>query len=42
MERKEKMRQRFTYEVDFDDFKMPFSKNVERKALELSQISEQH
>lgn len=41
MEKKEKRRQRFTYEVDFDDFKMPFKKNVEKKALELSQIFEQ-
>lgn len=42
MEKKEKRRQRFTYEVDFDDFKMPFNKNVEKKALELSQIIKQN
>ncbi|KAK3542632.1 hypothetical protein QTP86_031326 [Hemibagrus guttatus] len=41
LEKKEKRRQRFTYEVDFDDFRMPFTKNVEKKALELSRVSEQ-
>ncbi|XP_053469679.1 ankyrin repeat and EF-hand domain-containing protein 1a isoform X2 [Ictalurus furcatus] len=40
MEKKEKRRQRFTHEVDFDDLEMPFNKNIEKNALELSQIFE--
>ncbi|XP_072552090.1 ankyrin repeat and EF-hand domain containing 1a [Salminus brasiliensis] len=40
MEKKEKRRQRFTYEVDFDDFKMPFNKNLRKKTLELAQTFE--
>ncbi|XP_069464410.1 ankyrin repeat and EF-hand domain-containing protein 1 [Ambystoma mexicanum] len=30
------LRERFTYEVDFDDFKMPFKKNLMEKALALT------
>ncbi|KAF7690083.1 hypothetical protein HF521_011887 [Silurus meridionalis] len=41
MEKKEKRRQHFTY-GDFDDFWMPFGKNVEKKALEQSRILEQN
>ncbi|XP_060721049.1 ankyrin repeat and EF-hand domain-containing protein 1a [Tachysurus vachellii] len=41
LEKKEKRRQRFTYEVDFDDFRMPFTKNVEKKVLALSRVFEQ-
>ncbi|XP_051500684.1 ankyrin repeat and EF-hand domain-containing protein 1-like isoform X2 [Myxocyprinus asiaticus] len=34
-ERKVSRRQRFTYEVDFDDFRMPFNKNIQKKSVEL-------
>ncbi|XP_056125405.1 ankyrin repeat and EF-hand domain-containing protein 1a isoform X2 [Rhinichthys klamathensis goyatoka] len=34
MERKERRRQRFSFEVDFDDFKMPFNKNIQKKSVE--------
>ncbi|XP_051510329.1 ankyrin repeat and EF-hand domain-containing protein 1-like [Myxocyprinus asiaticus] len=33
--RKASRRQRFTYEVEFDDFKMPFNKTIQKKSLEL-------
>ncbi|XP_018422055.1 PREDICTED: ankyrin repeat and EF-hand domain-containing protein 1 [Nanorana parkeri] len=33
--KREHLRQRFTYEVDFEDFKMPFSKNLAEKTLAL-------
>ncbi|XP_016354773.1 ankyrin repeat and EF-hand domain-containing protein 1 [Sinocyclocheilus anshuiensis] len=34
MDRKERRRQRFSFEVDFDDFKMPFNKNIQKKSVE--------
>lgn len=34
MEKKAMRRKRFTYEVDFDDFKMPFNKNIQKKSVE--------
>jgi len=34
MERKARRRQRFSFEVDFDDFKMPFNKNIQKKSVE--------
>ncbi|XP_069090229.1 ankyrin repeat and EF-hand domain-containing protein 1 isoform X2 [Pleurodeles waltl] len=33
--KREQRRERFTYEVDFEDFKMPFRKNLMEKALAL-------
>ncbi|XP_076873613.1 ankyrin repeat and EF-hand domain-containing protein 1 isoform X2 [Brachyhypopomus gauderio] len=40
MEQKQKRRQRLSYEVDFDDLRMPFNRNIQKKILELSQSSE--
>ncbi|XP_062857313.1 ankyrin repeat and EF-hand domain-containing protein 1a [Trichomycterus rosablanca] len=37
MEMKEKRRHRFTYEVDFENFKMPFNKNIQRKITDLTE-----
>ncbi|XP_056337113.1 ankyrin repeat and EF-hand domain-containing protein 1a [Danio aesculapii] len=34
MDRMAKRRQRFSFEVDFDDFKMPFNKNIQKKSME--------
>ncbi|TRY99825.1 hypothetical protein DNTS_014885 [Danionella cerebrum] len=34
MESKERRRQRFSFEVDFEDFKMPFNKNIQKKTVE--------
>nr|XP_055042738.1 ankyrin repeat and EF-hand domain-containing protein 1a isoform X1 [Misgurnus anguillicaudatus]XP_055042739.1 ankyrin repeat and EF-hand domain-containing protein 1a isoform X1 [Misgurnus anguillicaudatus]XP_055042740.1 ankyrin repeat and EF-hand domain-containing protein 1a isoform X1 [Misgurnus anguillicaudatus]XP_055042741.1 ankyrin repeat and EF-hand domain-containing protein 1a isoform X1 [Misgurnus anguillicaudatus] len=34
MEKKAARRKRFTYEVDFDDFKMPFNKNIQKKSVD--------
>ncbi|KAL1253882.1 hypothetical protein QQF64_016111 [Cirrhinus molitorella] len=34
MDRKARRRQRFSFEVDFDDFKMPFNKNIQKKSVE--------
>lgn len=33
--KRERLRERFTYEVDFENFKMPFSKNLVEKSLAL-------
>lgn len=33
--KRELQRERFTYEVDFDDFMMPFQKNITEKARAL-------
>uniref|UniRef100_A0A667YUV7 Ankyrin repeat and EF-hand domain containing 1a n=1 Tax=Myripristis murdjan TaxID=586833 RepID=A0A667YUV7_9TELE len=33
--KKERQRERFSFEVDFEDFMMPFSENIQRKSLEL-------
>ncbi|KAM6980516.1 ankyrin repeat and EF-hand domain-containing protein 1 [Aplochiton taeniatus] len=35
IERKEERRDRFSYEVDFEEFMMPFNKNITQKAQEL-------
>ncbi|XP_078503210.1 ankyrin repeat and EF-hand domain-containing protein 1 [Lissotriton helveticus] len=37
--KREQRRERFTYEVDFEDFKMPFTKNLMEKALALEAAS---
>ncbi|XP_048063114.1 ankyrin repeat and EF-hand domain-containing protein 1a [Megalobrama amblycephala] len=34
IEKKARRRQRFSFEVDFDDFKMPFNKNIQKKSME--------
>ncbi|TSN30236.1 Ankyrin repeat and EF-hand domain-containing protein 1 [Bagarius yarrelli] len=41
LEEKGKRRQRFTYEVDFNDFRMPFNKNIRKKALALSRVCQE-
>lgn len=42
LRKREQRRQRFTYEVDFDDFMMPFQKNFMQKARALTQASALH
>ncbi|XP_041721886.1 ankyrin repeat and EF-hand domain-containing protein 1 [Coregonus clupeaformis] len=39
VEKKQKKRERFSYEVDFEDFMMPFSKNIQQKSLKLTQAT---
>ncbi|XP_062322967.1 ankyrin repeat and EF-hand domain-containing protein 1a [Osmerus eperlanus] len=39
LEKKERRRERFSYEVDFEDFLMPFSMNIQKKSLELSEVT---
>uniref|UniRef100_A0A8B9KA83 Ankyrin repeat and EF-hand domain containing 1a n=1 Tax=Astyanax mexicanus TaxID=7994 RepID=A0A8B9KA83_ASTMX len=40
MEKKEERRQRFTSEVDFEDFRMPFNKNLRKKTVDLTETFE--
>ncbi|KAM6964990.1 ankyrin repeat and EF-hand domain-containing protein 1 [Aplochiton taeniatus] len=39
IQKKEKRRERFTSDVDFDDFRMPFNQNILRKSLELAEFT---
>ncbi|XP_024278479.1 ankyrin repeat and EF-hand domain-containing protein 1a [Oncorhynchus tshawytscha] len=39
VEKMQKKRERFSYEVDFEDFMMPFSKNIQQKSLKLTQAT---
>ncbi|KAM4633768.1 ankyrin repeat and EF-hand domain-containing protein 1 [Polymixia lowei] len=40
MAKKERQRERFSFEVDFEDFLMPFSQNIQRKSLELAEATD--
>uniref|UniRef100_UPI003AAB4BB1 ankyrin repeat and EF-hand domain containing 1a n=1 Tax=Centroberyx gerrardi TaxID=166262 RepID=UPI003AAB4BB1 len=36
----ERRRRRYSFDVDFEDFMMPFSQNIQRKSLELAETTE--
>ncbi|KAJ8009420.1 hypothetical protein DPEC_G00088690 [Dallia pectoralis] len=42
LEKKEQRRERFSCDVDFEDFMMPFSKNIRQKSLELTADTDYH